>query len=259
MDTASTDSTSILKTNLFGAWCGVAYCVLLLIGWWVIGGFFPLHRPSAGAEEIAAFFRTDVLKIRLGMVIVMWGSAAFIPFTATIADYVSKVEGRSGPLTKIMTMAGYANAMLTFYPPLLWIANTWRSEERSAELIYMINDIAWLQFIGGLALIMPMFVVVGITALNDKTSHPTFPRWTAFVSAMTFILFLPDQMLFFFKTGPFAWNGLFAFWVPLSVFCGWFVLLAYLVRRSILSDLQGRRGKAAAYAAVPPAARSHAQ
>jgi hypothetical protein len=257
MDTAPVDTTSILKTNLFGAWCGVAYCVLLLIGWWVIGGFFPLHRPSAGAEEIAAFFRGDVMKIRLGMVVVMWGSAAFLPFTATMADYVAKVEGRSGPLTKITTMAGYANAMLTFYPPLLWIANTWRSQERSADLIYMINDIAWLQFIGGLALIMPMFVTVAITALNDKSTNPTFPRWTAFASAMTFILFLPDQMLFFFKTGPFAWNGLFGFWVPLSVFCGWFLLLAFLIRRSILADLHQRRGSTAAYAGMVPAARSH--
>jgi hypothetical protein len=155
-------------------------------------------------------------------------------------------------------MAGYANAMLTFYPPLLWIANTWRSQERSAELIYMINDIAWLQFIGGLSLIMPFFVTVAITALHDKSAHPTFPRWVAFVSAMTFILFLPDQMLFFFKTGPFAWNGLFAFWVPLSVFCGWFILLAYLMRRSILAELQQRFATAAAPAAsLAPAARSH--
>jgi hypothetical protein len=76
---------------------------------------------------------------------------------------------------------------------------------------------------------------------------------------MTFILFLPDQMLFFFKTGPFAWNGLFAFWVPLTVFCGWFILLAYLVRRSIIADLNERRGTAAAYAPVVPATRSHAQ
>jgi len=235
------DSPSILKTNLFGAWCGVAYCVLLLVGWWFIGGFFPLHRPSAGAQEIAAFFRGDIVRIRLGMVVVMWGSAIFIPFTASLADYVSKVEGRSGPLTKITTMAGYANAMLTFYPPLLWIANTWRSKERSDELIYLVNDIAWLQFIGGLALIMPMFVTVAVTAFNDKSVNPTFPRWVAFASIMTFILFLPDQMLFFFKTGPFAWNGLFAFWVPLTIFCGWFVMLAFLMRRSILAEL-GRHG-----------------
>ena len=152
--------TVIRKTNLFGAWCGIAYIALLLIGWWVVGGFFPLHKPSAGAEEIASFFRQDVVGIRLGMVIVMWGAAVFIPFTSTMADYVARFEGRTGPLTRTMTMAGYANAMLTFYPPLWWIATTWRATERSADTTRMLNDIAWLQFIGGLALIMPMFVVM---------------------------------------------------------------------------------------------------
>lgn len=230
----------IRNTNLFGAWCGIAYCALLFLGWWIVGGFFPLHEPSAGAATIAAFFRGDVFGIRLGMVIVMWGSATFIPFTATMADYVSRVEGREGPLTRITTMAGYANAMLTFYPPLYWIANTWRSSERSDEMIYMLNDIAWLQFIGGLALIMPMFVTVAVAALSDKSAKPTFPRWSAFASVMTFILFLPDQMLFFFKTGPFAWNGLFAFWVPLSVFCGWFIMVFYLIRRSILQESRSK-------------------
>ena len=226
----------IRRTNLFGAWCGIYYCVLLVVGWWVVAGFFPLHRPSAGAEEIAQFFRGNVVRIRLGMVIAMWGAACFIPFAATLADFVSRVEGRSGPLTRITVMAGYANAMLTFYPPLLWIANTFRARERSADLIFLLNDIAWLQFIGGLSLIMPMYVTVAVVALNDKSAHPAFPRWVAFVSALAFVLNLPDQMLFFFKTGPFAWNGLFAFWVPFSGFCTWFLILFFLMRRSLLRE-----------------------
>jgi hypothetical protein len=111
-------------------------------------------------------------QIRLGMVIVMWGAAVFIPFTATIADFVARFEGRNGPLTRTMTMAGYANAMLTFYPPLWWIATTWRVDERSADTTRMLNDIAWLQFIGGLSLIMPMFVVLAVVAFNDKSESP---------------------------------------------------------------------------------------
>lgn len=229
--------TVIRKANLFGAWCGIAYCVLLLAGWWFIGGFFPLHKPSAGAAEIAAFFRGDVIRIRIGMVVVMWGAATFLPFTATMADYVARFEGREGPLTRTTTLAGYANAMLTFYPPIWWIVNTWRSKERSDEMIYMLNDFAWLQFIGGLALIMPMFVTIATVGFCDKSTRPVFPRWSAYVSLLTFVLFLPDQMLFFFKTGPFAWNGLFAFWVPLTVFCGWFMMVFSLIRRSILNDL----------------------
>jgi hypothetical protein len=213
----------------------VAYIVLLLVGWWVVGGFLPLLSPSENAAQIAAFFRTNTVDLRLGMVIVMWGAAAFIPFTSTIADYVAKIEGRSGPLSKTFLLSGYANVMLTFYPPLLWIANTFRSTERPDDMIYMLNDVAYLQFIGGLAIIMPMFVVIALVAFLDKSPRPVFPRWSAYASIMTFILFLPDQALFFFKSGPFAWNGLFAFWIPLSVFGGWFSMVAYLIRQDVLS------------------------
>lgn len=232
-----------LRVNLYGAWCGVAYVVLLFFGWFVVAGFFPPHAPSAGAEEIGAFFREDVTSIRLGMLIVMWGAAAFIPFTATVTDYVSKVEGRFGPLSVTTALAGYANAMLTFYPPLWWMINAWRPEERSDELIYLLNDAAWLQFIGALSIVMPMFTAVAIAAFNDKSATPMLPRWAAYASVCGFVLMLPDQLLFFFKTGPFAWNGLIGFWMPASVFCGWFLMLFYLIRRSTLAELKLLQGR----------------
>ena len=224
------------KVNLFGAWCGVYYVVLVMVGWWVVGGFYPVHKPSAGAEEIAAFFRNDVLRIRIGMVLVMWGAAVYLPFAAALADMVSRVEGRAGPLTKITLLAGFGNAMLTFYPPLWWLLNAFRPEERSAELLYLINDAAWLQFIGGLSVAMPVYICVALAAFNDRSEHPVFPRWAGYLSIWVFVLLIPDQLLFFFKTGPFAWNGLLAFWVPLTLFCGWFLVMFYLMRRALLRE-----------------------
>lgn len=232
------NETLIRRTNLFGAWCGVAYVAVLLLGWWVVAGFLPLHRPSAGAEEIAEFFRHDQIAIKLGMVIVMFGAALFLPFTAAMADAVAEFEGRNGPLTRIISMAGYANAMLTFYPPLWWIINTFRAEQRSPDLIYLINDAAWLQFLGGLTLIMPMYVVTAVVAFTDKRPNPVFPRWFGYQSLMTFLLVLPDQTMFFFKTGPFAWNGILAIWIPLVVFAGWFITMFILLRRSALQELR---------------------
>jgi hypothetical protein len=224
----------IRKTNLFGAWCAIYYVVLLVLGWWVIGGYFPLHKPSAGAEEVAAFYQGDVTFIRLGLVIVMWGAAIFLPFTAALAEHVARIEGRNGPLTRIITMAGYANAMLTFYPPLYWLAAAFRPQERSIELTYLLSDIAWLQFLGGISLVMPIYIVVGIAILNDKSPRPVFPRWAAYVSFMVFLLFIPDQLLFFIKSGPFAWNGLIAFWIPLTIFFGWFMMMFWFMRRDAL-------------------------
>ena len=236
----------VRRTKLFGAWCGVAYIVELLVGWLAVGGFFPLHRPSAGADEIATFFRDHGIRIRLGMVIVMWGAALFIPFTATMADFVARFEGRNGPLTRMMTLAGYSNAMLTFYPPLWWIVNAYRAQQRSADLTYLLNDVAWLQFIGGVSLIMPMYGVVAVVALADTSENPVFPRWFGYQSIMTFLLLVPDQMLFFFKTGPFAWNGLIGFWIPLTALGSWFITIFILMRRTLLQEMRTSEGELSA-------------
>ena len=70
--------------------------VPLFVEWWFVGEFFPLHKPSASAEDIAGFYHHDVVSIRLGMVLVMWGAATFIPFTSTIADTWSGSRAATG-------------------------------------------------------------------------------------------------------------------------------------------------------------------
>lgn len=228
------NESMVRKANLFGAWCGLLYVLVIFAGWWGVAGFLPLHSPAAGSAEIAAIFRGDNTAITAGMVIIMWSAALFLPFAATLSDAVSRVEGRTGPMSRMVMLAGYGNAMLTFYPPLWWIANTFRANERSDELLYLLNDAAWLQFIGGLSLVMPMYAVVAACALGDKSPNPVFPRWLGFFSILTFILVLPDQLLFFFKTGPFAWNGLFSFWVPVTMFAVWFLVLFAVLRKRYL-------------------------
>lgn len=223
-----------LKTNLAGAWCGFYYCLFLFLGWWVVGGFFPMHEPTANAETIAAFYRSNPVSIKAGMVLMMWAAAMFIPFTSTLADYVAQVEGRRGPLTNTTLLAGYSNAMLSFYPPLYWMATAFRADDRSPELLYLLNDVAWIQFLGGLSLVMPIYVVIATLAFLDKSQKPIFPRWLGYFHVLTFVILLPDQLLFFFKTGPFAWNGLLAFWIPVPWFCFWILVMAWVLRKHVL-------------------------
>jgi hypothetical protein len=227
------------RIELVSAWSGIAYISLLFIGWFLIAGFVPMHRPSAGAAEISAIFHADSVRIRIGMVVVMWAAVCMIPFGALIAHHVSRYEAPGRILTYMFVMAAFANAMLTFYPPLWWIIASYRATVRSVELTYLLNDIAWLQFIGGLSLIMPMFVVIPICALSDKSSTPLFPRWVGYFNMWLFVLVLPGQLLFFFYDGPFAWNGLFGIWLPLAGFVAWFLVTFHFLRAAAL-----RRGAA---------------
>ena len=49
-----------------------------------------------------------------------------------------------------------------------------------------------------------------------------------------FMELLPPQQTICFKIGPFAWNGLIAFWVAFSVFGMWFPVAFYLLRKAVL-------------------------
>ena len=47
------------------------------------------------------------------------------------------------------------------------------------------------------------------------------------------VLMLPSLMLTFFKIGPFAWNGLLAFYVPSGGFFVWIFVMFIAVLRAV--------------------------
>ena len=65
---------------------------------------------------------------------------------------------------------------------------------------------------------------------------PIFPRWLAFYNLWSALLMAPGSLIPFFKTGPFAWDGLFAFWLPATVFGIWFVVMQVMVLKAIRAE-----------------------
>jgi hypothetical protein len=45
--------------------------------------------------------------------------------------------------------------------------------------------------------------------------------------------FLPAGLMTYFKTGPFAWNGILAFWLPLVAFAIWFNVMFIALQKAI--------------------------
>jgi hypothetical protein len=226
----------VWRANMVGAWSPLVNVSLVFVGWLVIGGFWPLHDPAAGAEEIAAFFRGNTTNIRIGMVLMLFGAAFFMPFTVSVAYVVSRIEGRFGPLSQLITLGGFANTIFTFYPAVYWLTDAFRPNERTAEQIYFLNDFAWINFIGNATLVYPMFIALGIAVLHDHSKNPVFPRWFGFLSLFQFFLNCPAQLMYFFKVGPFAWNGLFAIYLPFAAFVIWIMTAGYLMRKAFIEQ-----------------------
>jgi len=221
--------------QMFGAYCGLLYMLSLLIGWWLLAGFLPPIPATADADQVAALFQAHPNYIRAGMVIVMYAALAFIPFAALITYYMSRIEGGFGVLSGTALLGGAGNMVLTFYPAVWWLATAFRPE-RSAEITQTLNDLSWLQFIGGVSMFDAIPLAIAVAAFCDKSPNPVFPRWAGFCNLAIVFLILPDQLIFFFHSGPFAWTGLFGLWIPLGLFTLFFVLNFVVMRKAILRE-----------------------
>lgn len=224
------------RLQLFGAWCGIMYLVLLGIGFWAFPDFIPPHDPAADSTEVAAIFQKDFINIRIGMIFSMIAAMIFMPFSISIAMELKEVEGGTGMLTMWQILGGLATSLLTFYPAMWWLLASYRPE-RMPELIQLVNDAAWLQFIGGLTIFLPVLITVAMAAFMDEREKPVFPRWLGYASIWACVLFLPGQLIFFFYGGPFAWNGILGFWLPVVALMAWFILMAYHIRKVTLERM----------------------
>jgi len=166
---------------------------------------------------------------------VMLAALVFIPFAAVVSQFIAQIEGTPGILTYTFLLGAAGNMVLTFYPAVWWLTAAFRPD-RAPELIYLMNDMAWLQFLGGVTMYLAMPLSVAVASLCDKSAEPAFPRWCGYANLWMALTILPDQLLFFFHRGPFAWNGLFGIWIPVVVFSAFFIINLVVLRKAVLRD-----------------------
>lgn len=223
------------KMDMLGLWMGMGYMVTILLGWAVIAGFIPPPSPSRGVAEVTALYQSDYTRIRVGMIFVMLSAFLFCPYAAVLSRVLARIEGGAGMLSYTALMGGVGNMCLTFYPAIWWLVAAYRPD-RAPDLIYLMDDMAWLQFIGGLSIFLGQPFAVAVAAFSDDSPEPAFPRWFGWYSIMAILLMLPDQVLFFVHSGPFAWSGLFAMWIPVGIFTTWIVMTFVFLYKDVLRE-----------------------
>jgi len=220
------------NSQLLGVWCGVGFLVLFGLGWWLLAGYLPPTSPALSANEIAAFYQENTGRIRLGLMITMFSAILVAPWVAVIAVQMKRIEGDYPVLAYTMLVAGAAGIVILFLPAMIWTTAAFRPE-RDAELIMLLNDFGWLLFVMTFSPFFVQNMAVGLAIFSDKAPVPIFPRWLGYLNIWVAILLVPGGVVTFFKVGPFAWDGILAFWMPLVVFFGWFLVMAVALTKAI--------------------------
>jgi hypothetical protein len=206
-------------------WAGVALVVTLIIAQHLVMGFVPPPSPELSPAAIAQIFITNRMNILAGctLQIITW---SFYGLWATpMVLFIRKAENGWPIFTYASFILLGCCCVFFILVPLTWAVIAFRAPTMDPNLIQVMNDWVWFDWL----FTWPpysvwMFVVAG-AILCDRNVPAVFPRWLGYFNIWTGILIVPACLIAFFMSGPFAYDGLVSFWIAAIVFFGWMVVM----------------------------------
>jgi hypothetical protein len=216
------------------AWGG-PFCAAAIGAGLLLAGFVPPPSPALDAHQIAAIYRDHAGAIRCGMVLALFGIAGYAALVGVVSVQLHRIEG-VGRLAPYVQLGAGAIGVLTVMFPLMIFATAAFRPERDPALTELLNDLGWLVIIPAFPTFLAQFGAIALGILQDEGARPVFPRWAAYFNLWVGILFVPGGFAYFFRSGPFAWNGLFSFWIAATAFFAWLLVMTWLVLTAIKGE-----------------------
>jgi hypothetical protein len=229
-------------------WCGPIMVVIWGLSFWLLADMIPPPRPYATDAQTVAQFMHHTNQIRLGLVISLFACALLVPFCAVISAQMRRIEGIRSVLAQTQMLSGALLGVEFLMPFAIWQTAAYRIGHWDPQIVQMLNTMAWLMFLGIISSACIQVASLGLAILLDKGEQRVFPRWLGYYNLWAAILWIPAGCIPFFHHGPFAWNGVLAWWIPLTVFAIWFGLMVKYLLAAIKQDEAAQ----AAARALPP-------
>ncbi|WP_293002216.1 hypothetical protein [Mycobacterium sp.] len=220
-------------TELACAWGGIAFAVLFFVGFVGIAHFVPPLNPANTAAQTAAIYRDHTGAIRTGLLMCYVGTMFFLAFGSGIVGQTRRIKGVAPAVTYLQVSSYAAGVLLIILPIVCWFTAAFRPETWSDESIQLINDFGWIGFVIGFPPFVTWVFATGLAILSDEAEQPLYPRWSGYLSLCMALIQVMALVLPFFKSGPFAWNGLFPWWIPMTDFFSWFIVITVLTIKAI--------------------------
>ena len=219
------------RTQLISIHSCWVFFVLFGLGWCVLAGFLPPPAPHDTALQVARQFRGNTTGIRVGMVIAIFAGAFLLPWGGAVCGQMKRIEGRHSVMTWAWAAAQGCVVIEFIYPCAFWAVAAFRTSDPAR--VQNFNDLAWLPFFGIVSTAVIQMILLGWLTLRDRRPEPIYPRWFAYVQFWCAVGVLPASLVLCFHSGPFAWNGILAYWVGLTVGFVWFLVTTVMTARAI--------------------------
>ena len=202
---------------------GVGLLIGFSLAWAFLYRMLPPPSPELSPAEIADHYTQYATPIRMGALVASYTSAFLVPFSLVVAFQLARIE-TGKPVWAVLSFAGGCFfSLFQVLPGVIWGLIAFDAA-RHPDISWTLNQFANLLLVSTDQYYMFQMVAiayVGLKANPDPLS--AFPRWLCFLNIFVAIVFAVGGPSFFFKHGPFAWDGLIVFWLPTIGFFIWLV------------------------------------
>jgi hypothetical protein len=214
-------------------WWGLAWTLIYGLVWWRLLHMMPPPTARWSADEIARFYLENGGEIKIGAMICGWTSGFMVPIAIVVAVQIARLEAGK-PVWALAAFAGGSLMSVPLVlPPIFWGTAAF-TPTRSPEITALMHELAMLTFVTTDQYYIFMWVAITAASLLPVTvRYSPFPRWFGYYTAWTALMFETGAVAFLTRSGPFAWNGLLAFWLPVVTFFAWIIVAATMLFRAI--------------------------
>jgi hypothetical protein len=221
------------RTQAILIWWALGFMLIFGTSMWTLLGMVPTPPAAWTPDQVAAFYLDHATRIKFGAMIASWTSAFMVPFSVVISVQMARLE-KGRPVWSILAFAGgILMSIFLVLPPLFWGVAAF-SPARLPAATALMNDLANLTLTTTDQFFIFQMVPMGVVSLTQAVDRRSaLPRWLGWFTLWAALVFEVGALAFFFKSGPFAWNGLFVFWAPFSVFGCWVTTTSIVVLRAL--------------------------
>jgi hypothetical protein len=227
------------RIQLVCAWLGLALIVGFFIGFVPLAGFVPPTHPGASAATIAAKFRGHHARILIGCFFMIVSLTLFIPWGAMIAARTWRMERGFPFYTCVQVISVAAATLIAVLVPVCWALAAYRSH-LDPPVVRLLNDAAWYMFLYTWPVFSVWCIAIALPIFKAGEGEAVFPRWIAYFSLWVAVLIIPTGFMSFFLSGPLAYDGVIAFYIPTAVFFAWMLAMTYASISSIQAETDER-------------------
>jgi hypothetical protein len=210
-----------------------AQTILVLWAWTFSTAYFlsyyflikllPLPSATLNAAEVADFYVRNSVQIRLGAAICSWTGAFAAPLAIVIAVQMARLENGFPIWSIVQLVGGVMMSIFSVLPPMIWGVAAF-TPTRPAEVTLVLHEFGNLAFIATDQYFIFQNVALAVVCLSRTTTpNSPFPRWLGYLTLWAAFTIEIGVAAFLPKTGPFAWNGLFVYWIPIVMYGAWFM------------------------------------